>query len=182
MDLAQALAIQQQLCTLETELYKHESFIKTQQVAVMNLKMLLNQQVGYNNNCYRDVVSVQPVLEANGSQLHQDINNDHLHLSMNKSHSSPNRTSAVNVDYGIKKINRTQGSAESTGEGNSNQLKRARPLMMTIPDGDRWNPISDRAVSTKKRRAISKVLCVLIIASIASESLLYPVASHRSLE
>jgi len=178
MDLAQALAIQQQLCTLETELYKHESFIKAQQVAVLNLKMLLNQQVGYNNNsCSRDVVSLQPVLGANGSQLHQSVNDDHLHLAMNKSHSSQNRTSAVNVDYGIKKIDCTVGSAGSSDEGTSNRLKRARPMTIAIPDGDRWNP--NRAISTKKRRAISKVLCAELFASIASESWLYPVAVLR---
>lgn len=157
MDLAQALAIQQQLCTLETELYKHESFIKTQQVAVMNLKMLLNQQVGYINSCSRDVVSVQPMLEASGSQLHQGLTDDHIHLAMNNSHSSPKITSAVNVDHCIKKMDCAQGSAHCTGEGTSNRLKRARPMMMSIPDGDGWIP--NRVVSTMKRRAISKVLC-----------------------
>lgn len=171
MDLALALAIQKQLYTLETELYKHESFIKTQQVAVLNLKMLLNQQIGFNNNSFfQDVVSVQPLLDASGIQLHQDVNDDHLQVAMNKSHSSQNRTSAVNVDYGIKKIDCTLGSADSTGEGSSNRLKRTRPMMMTIPDEDRWNP--NRSISTKKRRAISKVLCAELFASIASKSLL----------
>jgi len=160
MDPTQALDIQQQLCTLETELYKHESFIKTQQVAVMKLKMLFNQHVGHSNS--RNIVP-ETVIAANShsEQMHSGVNYGHAHVAIKRSHIFPNASTAT-ADHCIKRTD-IQGSADSTGEGSSNRLKRARLTEQVIIDGDSWGP-KNAIFTSKKRRAILKVLSVRIIA------------------